>query len=506
MTGFLFPLWLLVSPFSSSLLFKNICQGATLPSVDSYSTHQMRSRTLPIAVHPANHPLVQELCLVAALLREQRYTQRQPTRSIKQCPFLMAAQQLAHSPVSLEEARALPKSHPAHATCRMPVCAWDVLSARLSQQEEARWQMLVNSPEQKHQDMEADTEDASTGQSLNAINLLLNTLPVTGFIPPARLLTLYGPATTALLKPLAYHLRDTITYASAMHHERVLRRILQPLGFRVALTGAFRRGCPESPTAEFILTLTDSALQSVRDVCEEVNQASQWTSISGFHESPHAQLADLRRVRPLQHSELRHLVTKAWDSLRRCGYLASGCAADKESSDRVEFVARMWSDAVWQRLIADGEDEETVASPPPQQITDPVELLSLQLHTVVFHVVPCVHFFLQQFFLTGPPSFVGHVTTQALLHGVSIYDHGVYVDSEVSVSGAQASSSPAASMVEGTDSCSLTGQSSAEIRAEEDIFEFAAMPAVHPFNRALYVSTVAMGDGSTRIRSSNGDV
>lgn len=73
---------------------------------------------LPCAIHPANHALVQELSLVAALLKEQRSIPGSPTTpsqlpygEVQDQLFLRAARAVAQSPAAMEETLAYPKGY-----------------------------------------------------------------------------------------------------------------------------------------------------------------------------------------------------------------------------------------------------------------------------------------------------------------------------------------------------------------------------------------------------------
>lgn len=103
------------------------------------------------------------------------------------------------------------------------------------------------------------------------------------FTLPARLVALYAPRT--LLPPIAhYPYHDDVTYDAAVHHAALLTQLLSPYGFKVAMTGSMRRGCPVAPHAEYLLSLTEEATNAVEAVQElkssDTTSVEEQTSVS----------------------------------------------------------------------------------------------------------------------------------------------------------------------------------------------------------------------------------
>eukprot|EP00796_Vickermania_ingenoplastis_P010743 gene10743-7471_t len=368
---------------------------------------------LPSALHPANHLAVQSLALAAALSGEGTH-QQQRCGTGPPPAFLRAAEAAAGCAGAVDEALALP----AYRLCDPMGHAAERLlrSQRLP---------LPRRP----------IPAAAPQQGAGPLGQLLSSVGGAGYIPPARLLALHGPG--VLLAPQPLHLRDLVTFEAALRHAAILRHTLRPLGLRVALTGAFRRGCPVGRRAEFLVSFTAERLAAIWG-----DAAAARRCAPALHPAlqPALQPAPSRLhllAAPI-HTEdtLRLVAERGLDTLVRCGYIAAGrtvkfatrhAKPDGAGCTSMEFVARLWSDEAFATLAArqcnDGAMPEDqwldthVLRPPPPQTTDPACLKDVRLHTVALHFTPSAAFFLQDFFRTGPPPFTTAVTMRALARG-----------------------------------------------------------------------------------------
>lgn len=260
----------------------------------------------PCARHPANHLLVQELVILAALCGSDEGSQYVSERIYR------AAQQLACSPIAYEEWMAHPvaSSFVAHTHAAQgednglpstPSFLRSVLERRVHCMH--RWYETDLSDDPcaaahgcQSPDTRRDIDNsaaittttnqsaacvlsagAATSQPLpsssssslplsssgkvssssgvhTTISLSNHTWPErpTCYMTPARVVALYGSHSPMPCLPSFCH--DDITYDEAVCHARMLTRLLRPLDFDVHLSAHTRRGCPCATHAEFLLS------------------------------------------------------------------------------------------------------------------------------------------------------------------------------------------------------------------------------------------------------------
>lgn len=375
--------------------------------------------------------------------------------------------------------------------------------------------------------------------------LLQHVFPILRYTAPFRLLAQHGPR-LFLQRHLPLYLRDTLCYEEACRHRAILQAALQPLGFQVEMTGGFRRGAPQGVAVSFVVAFTRERVAALCKDVEEVEGETLWKGMPGRQKSglegEREESTDSRTLEcqlcdasPADEPLLRRPIERALEKLARSGYLVAGrrLALPKSTflssssgvrrprpvsvlpPSAVEVIARLWSEEAYARQVLERKKKEashtwqwgdaearedaldltmTVAheerspdDPPPQEITDPADVLDVRLHTIQFYFVPVNCFFLQLFFLTGPASFTVEIMRRALERGKDLDVHGLY---PIAKQHSSPSSSSSTSMPTKAHSLSLNTPS-IPVTSEEVIFDAAGLsssssPSVHPFLRGIF--------------------
>lgn len=513
----------------------------------------MPSRRIPAAVHPLNHALVQELCLVAALTRECRehhtslaaissrftYSSFAAAKSSSAASFYRAAQSIARCGVSMEETTAFPRGREVAKVWKdVAPAAERLIRWRLGEQHARHRKALLGGEgrdrakqatrdvQADHQSNEenADAETTTTPVPTSPFGWLLAGIPHTRYIPPGRLLALFGPG--FLMPPTAIpkYLQDDVTYEEALRHAALLESQLAPHGLRVALVGACRRGAPLAHMVELAVSLTPERVSDMSQAMGAARrEAPQWVQ----HGAAAAEGGDvedhydhLRAANPSAQEALMRVCERALDRLQQCGYIVAGRSlklsgkdvpSQRSGATSLQFVTRLWSDEVYKErrmraaAIEEQEEEEVaqtyLVSPPPLQVTDPATLLGIRLHTVVLHFTSATAFHIQRFLRTGPVSFTTLVTMAALKKGVELYDNGLFSSpqrgggeplpcdaallNEVEGEGESDNGAGNPEKMEAATRRGRRMRCELRVESETDIFTHAGLPYVHPCNRGI---------------------
>ncbi|CCW64198.1 unnamed protein product [Phytomonas sp. EM1] len=461
---------------------------------------------LPCARHLANHILVQELALLATLSSTDADSSL--SGSLSSDILYEAARRISRSSWAVEEMLSYGPQR-----LRVDPIAQVLLLRRI------------------------DTMAQEAAKDVNAETRVTGDQRVpTPLRAPAYDVALYGPH--APLPNLPNYLHDDVSYDEACHHAALLRKLLEPYGFVVQLSGATRRGAPVGRLAEFSLSLTQTAIreiealqvagpEAVKDPPIDTKPLSNGYEQRVKHDSFAFPSAILQRIAgahgdgddsllldPVAKELLRQLpfqwcsrseavshtdfvpyavkfrYTRALEGLFRSGYIAAGRIPkgdqwhEKRQSTKI-FTLRY--------------DPHNPMGPPPFHIRDSAVRARMKLHQAKLDFMPWHALHVRRFFRTGPAAFTAYVALRALQRGLELNLNGIFLccasrdkkldnnRNDPNASDATAHSSSTFSM----DRKRLLVQS------EKDIFQLVGLPYTDPFARGIFCqkNNITLSDG-----------
>lgn len=399
---------------------------------------------LPCAVHPCNHALVQELSLYASLSQSRTTVSfRKKEREIND--LYSAAQTIARSRCACAELAAY---HQERKSLRIGEVPLMVVRHRLQQQQQSA---------------------ARRGGHRQTLG---------------KLLALYAPH--ARLPRLPAHWHNDVSHAEALQHEALLAGLLRPLGLRVSLSGAWRRGAPQGRAVDLVVALTREATE---EILAAGDAAPRGGAAARQSRQPHIQRDSLTiparagRVSPLFSTQTElisqrvafapvdevpsgvlHRYHRALQTLENSGYLTAGAALPNAAAvaSRVPHVCSL-------RL-----DPQRPDTPPPFHTSNPEVLRRLRLHHARLRFCPWQCFHVRRFFLTGPPAFTSHVTLKGLEQGMELNMNGIM------------SRVPSGNSA-GHGAGGLDPQCVRHLpQSEQEVFALCHMPYIDPINRGIF--------------------
>lgn len=215
-----------------------------------------------------------------------------------------------------------------------------------------------------------------------------------------------------------------VFYDDAVRHQQRLQQLLGPHGYRVALTGIMRRGCPLAQRATFLLTRDDQGDWRGGDGTGGKNNKDENEHDNGD-------------------SGLQILFERALSGLVASGYVKQFAKGGMRGTGRIV-----------RRYVC-------LSRVPGQCGPEPLLFRGEAVQELVFLLSPAHNFSVSCLFFTGPSTFLSHLMLLAHAKGFELLHDGLY-------------------------RLLRDKRELVVVNREEDIFTMLGIPYVHPFCRYAY--------------------